>query len=130
MKRMDYYETGRKMGEKLWGKSRFQKMEESGKELHPAFWDLAIGAWALFARPGLEPRIRSLCLVAGLTALGRQEELRLHIFGALNNGASQEEVEEAIVQMAPYAGLPVARRALIVAKKCFTEYQPAGEKES
>lgn len=124
MKRKTFLDVGREMGERLWGKTRFERMEKSGKELHPAFWDLALGAWTLFARPGLEPRVRSLCLIAALTALGREEELRLHVFGALNNGASPEEIQESIVQVAPYGGLPVARRALIAAKKAFSQYQP------
>jgi 4-carboxymuconolactone decarboxylase len=117
------YEAGRRMGQRIWGKSRFERMERSARELHPAFCELALEAWNIFARPGLAPRVRSLILVGALTALGREEELRLHIFGALNNGASQEEIEEAIVQVAPYSGLPTARGALLVAKRCFSEYQ-------
>jgi alkylhydroperoxidase/carboxymuconolactone decarboxylase family protein YurZ len=116
--------VGRQMGEKIWGKERFARMEESGKEMHPAFWDIALTAWSLFARDELEPRIRSLCLVAALTVLGRTEELAIHTFGALNNGATPQEVQEAIVQTAPYGGLPTSRAALLTAKKCFERYQP------
>ncbi len=115
-------DVGHQMGEKIWGKERFARMEQSGKEMHPAFWDLALSAWSLFARAELEPRIRSLCLVAALTVLGRTEELSIHTFGALNNGATPQEIEEAIVQTAPYGGLPTAREALITAKKCFKRY--------
>ena len=124
MSQRSLQEVGKAMGERIWGRSRFARMEQSGKELHPAFWDIALVAWTLFARPGLEPRQRSLCLVAALTVLGRVDELRIHIFGALNNGATPQEIEEAIVQTAPYGGLPTARGALMMAKKCFAEHQP------
>lgn len=117
-------DVGRHEGERIWGKERFARMEQSGKEMHPAFWNLALSAWSLFARDELEPRIRSLCLVAALTVLGRTGELRIHTFGALNNGATPQEIEEAIVQTAPYGGLPTAREALLTAKKCFEGYQP------
>ncbi len=121
-------QLGKRMGERLWGKAHFQRMESSGREMNPGFWDLALAAWALYDRPGLEPKVRSLCLVAALTALGHVGELRLHIFGALTNGASKEEIEEAIVQVAPYAGLPVARGALLATKKAFAEYQPVTDR--
>lgn len=117
-------EIGKEMGERIWGRSRFAQMEQSVKELHPAFWNLAQVAWSLFARPGLGARERSLCLVAALTVLGRTEELGFYIFVAMNNGATPQEIEEAIVQTGPYGGLPTARSALITAKKCFAKYQP------
>ncbi|MDP6099824.1 MAG: carboxymuconolactone decarboxylase family protein [Dehalococcoidia bacterium] len=120
----DVLSVGRRMGEQIWGKERFGRMEDSGKEMHPAFWDIALTAWSLFDRAELEPRIRSLCLVAALTVMGRTEELAIHTFGALNNGATPQEIEEAIVQTAPYGGLPTSRAALITAKKCFDKYQP------
>ena len=128
MKKDNLRETGKKMGQRLWGQAYFQRMESSGQEMNPGFWDLSLAAWALYDRPGLEPKIRSLCLVAALTALGRVDELRLHIFGALTNGASKEEIEEAIVQVAPYGGLPVARNALLAAKKAFAEYRPVADR--
>ena len=128
MNQDDLRQLGKRMGQRIWGQTYFQRMESSGREMNPGFWDLALAAWALYDRPGLEPKIRSLCLVAALTALGREGELRLHIFGALNNGASKEEVEEAIVQVAPYGGLPVARNALMAAKKAFAEYRPVTDR--
>lgn len=128
MNQDDLRQVGKRMGQKLWGQTHFQRIEKSGREMNLGFWDLALAAWALYDRVGLEPKIRSLCLIAALTALGREEELRLHIFGALNNGASNKEIEEAIVQVAPYGGLPVARTALIAAKKVFSEYQPVTDR--
>lgn len=121
----NFLETGRQAGERIWGKARFARMEQSGEEMHPLFWNIALTSWVAFSRTKeLEPRIRSLCLVAALTALSKYDELRIHIFGALNNGATKQEVEEVIVHMAPYVGIPAARGGLLTAKKCFADYQP------
>lgn len=124
MQEKDRYQLGREMGQTIWGKARFDKMEQSGRELNPQFIDLALWTWSLFASPTLDLKTRSLCMVAALTALGQTEELRMHLFGALNNGASEQEIEEVIMQMAPYGGLPKARGALLAARKVFAEYQP------
>ena len=124
----DRRKVGTEMGGRIWGRSRFSRMEASGKEMSEAFWDFSLDAWALFARPQLDPRMRSLCMVAGLTAMGRDDELRMHIFGALNNGASQDEVIEAIIQMVPYAGIPRCRGAILTARSCFADYQPPADR--
>lgn len=124
MTERNVFETGRLWGRTLWGKDRFDRMEKSAEEMHPGFRDLSLVAWSLFSRPPLEPKVRSLCVVAALAALGREDELRLHVFGALSNGATPEEVTEAIMQITPYAGLPKGRSALLMAGKCFPEYRP------
>jgi len=128
MAEKEVFETGRLWGRRLWGRERFDRMERSAEEIHPGFRDLALVAWSLFDRPPLEPKVRSLCIVAALAALGREDELRLHVFGALSNGATPEEVTEAIMQITPYAGLPKGRSALLMAKKCFSEYRPVTDK--
>jgi len=69
----------------------------------------------LWDRPGLELRDRSLVTVAQLAALGRTDELRAHLRGALNLGISEEELVEVLMQTAVYAGVPAANEALKVA---------------
>jgi len=60
--------------------------------------------------------------VAALTAMGNAApQLKVHIHGALNVGASQQEVLEIIIQMAVYAGFPAALNGLFVAKDVFQE---------
>ncbi|WAC28325.1 carboxymuconolactone decarboxylase family protein [Ancylobacter sp. SL191] len=74
----------------------------------------------IYARPGLDLRTRLIATVAGLVCLGHAErELEVHIGSALTCGASREEVVEAIMQMALYAGFPAALNALMVAKRVF-----------
>jgi 4-carboxymuconolactone decarboxylase len=69
----------------------------------------------IWSRPGLAMRDRSLVTVAQLAALGRTEELRAHLRGALNVGLSREELVEVLMQTAVYAGVPAANDALKVA---------------
>ena len=69
----------------------------------------------IWSRPGLAIRDRSLVTVAQLAALGRTEELRVHLAGARNVGISREELVEVLMQTAVYAGVPTANEALRVA---------------
>ena len=73
----------------------------------------------LWSRPGLALRDRSLATVAQLAALGRTDELRAHLRGALNLGLTQEELTEVLMQTAVYAGVPAANDALKVAAEVF-----------
>ena len=75
----------------------------------------------IWNRPGLEPRIRSFLSVAFLTALGRHDELRTHVRGALNNGVSREEIRELMIQAALYCGFPVGLVGTRIAKEVFDE---------
>ncbi len=74
------------------------------------------GVWG---RPNLDLRTRSLCNIAALTALGKTNQLRFHIRGALNNGATKEEIIEVLIQMAAYAGIPAGVEGFTVAKEVF-----------
>ena len=73
----------------------------------------------LWSRPGLAVRDRSLATCAQLAALGKTEELRAHLRGALNVGLTQEELVEVLMQTAVYAGVPAANEALKVAAEVF-----------
>ncbi len=66
-------------------------------------------AWGdVWQRPGLDQKTRSLITVAFLTALGKQHELRGHVRGALNNGATAAEIQEVLLHASIYCGLPAA----------------------
>ena len=69
-------------------------------------------AWGdVWQRPGLDRKTRSLVTVAMLAALGKQHELKGHVRGALNNGASVEEIQEVLLHAAIYCGIPTAVEA-------------------
>jgi 4-carboxymuconolactone decarboxylase len=66
-------------------------------------------AWGdVWQREGLDRRTRSLVTVAMLTALGRQHELKAHVRGALNNGATVQELQEVLLHATIYCGVPAA----------------------
>jgi 4-carboxymuconolactone decarboxylase len=74
-------------------------------------------AWgSLWARPDLDRRSRSLVTIAILAALGRQDELALHLRASRNNGVEPDEIREALLHVAVYAGIPAANSAFAVAK--------------
>jgi 4-carboxymuconolactone decarboxylase len=69
-------------------------------------------AWGdTWQRPGLDLKTRSLVTVAMLTALGKQHELKGHVRGALNNGATVEEIQEVLLHASIYCGVPSAVEA-------------------
>ena len=73
----------------------------------------------VWARPGLSIRDRELITVSVIAALGRERQLRLHLRGALNAGLSREELVEAFMHLAYYAGYPAGFTALAIAKEVF-----------
>jgi 4-carboxymuconolactone decarboxylase len=69
-------------------------------------------AWDyVWNRPGLDRRTRSLLNLAMLTAMGKSAELKLHVKGALNNGATVEEIKEVLLHASVYCGIPAGLEA-------------------
>lgn len=80
------------------------------------------GAWgSVWARPGLTLRERSLLTLALLAGLGNFEEVKLHTRATANTGASREDILEAMLHVAVYAGVPRANHALKVIRETFAE---------
>lgn len=73
----------------------------------------------VWTRPELAPKTRSMLTVAMLIARGHEQELELHLRGALRNGVSEQEIVETIVHSAIYCGLPSALTAARIARKVF-----------
>jgi 4-carboxymuconolactone decarboxylase len=74
-------------------------------------------AWgAVWARPGLDRRTRSLVTIAILAAMGRNEELAIHLRATRNTGAGLDELKEVLLHVAVYAGVPAAHSAMGLAK--------------
>jgi len=79
-------------------------------------------AWGtIWTRPGLDRRSRSMITLTALIARGHDEELALHIRGALRNGLSREEIKEVLLQAAVYCGVPDANAAFRIAQRVFDE---------
>ena len=85
-------------------------------------------AWGgVWARPGLDRRTRSCITLTALVALGRLDELELHVRGALRNGLTEEEVGEVLLQCAVYCGVPAANSAFAVAQRVLSESERSEE---
>ncbi|MFW2173659.1 4-carboxymuconolactone decarboxylase [Acinetobacter guillouiae] len=79
-------------------------------------------AWGeVWSREGLPRHTRSLVTIAILLALGREDELRMHLRACFNNGVTKDELKELILHSALYAGLPAANAAMHMAEDVFKE---------
>ena len=76
---------------------------------------------AVWGRAGLPKQTRSIINLAMLTALNRQNELRIHVKGALGNGVTKDEIMEVLIQTAVYCGVPAAVEAFRTAREAFKE---------
>jgi 4-carboxymuconolactone decarboxylase len=76
---------------------------------------------AVWGRPGLPKKVRSMLNLAMLTALGKPHELKLHVRGALRNGVTREEISEVLLQTAIYCGVPAAVDAFRNAREALKE---------
>ena len=76
------------------------------------------GAWgSVWSRPGLTKRERSLLTLVLLAALGHEEEFAMHVRATVNTGASSDDLKEALMHVAVYAGVPAANAAFRIAKE-------------
>lgn len=79
-------------------------------------------AWGeVWSRPGMPRHTRSLVTIAILLALGRSDELRMHIRACFNNGVTQDDLKELFIHSSLYAGLPAANAAMHMAEEIFAE---------
>ena len=88
-----------------------------------AFQDLITRyAWGeVWARPGLDRRTRSAITLTALVALGREDELAMHVRAALRNGLTPDEIGEILLQCAVYCGVPAANGAFAIAQGVLDE---------
>jgi 4-carboxymuconolactone decarboxylase len=75
----------------------------------------------VWSRPGLDRRTRSLLNLAMLTALNRPHEFSVHVRGALRNGCTEAEIQEVLLQTAPYCGAPAALESFRLAERVMEE---------
>lgn len=77
----------------------------------------------VWARPGLDLKVRELIVIAAAAAQNCPAEVEMHVRGALNRGATRQEIIETIVQCTPYIGLPKTNHALMAAKAVFDQWE-------
>lgn len=122
--RKELYETGLAIRREVLGREYVDNSLKNATDFNRPFQELVSEyCWgAVWSRPGLSRRERSMINLAMLTALGRTHEVELHVRGALNNGLTKEQISEVLLQTAIYCGVPAALDSYRVASKVLAEH--------
>jgi 3-oxoadipate enol-lactonase/4-carboxymuconolactone decarboxylase len=117
------HETGMKVRREVLGDAHVDRAVARTTPLTEDFQDLITRyAWGeIWARPGLDRRMRSAITLMALVALNREEELAMHLRAALRNGLTSDEIGEVLLQSAIYCGVPAANGAFAVAQRVLAE---------
>jgi 4-carboxymuconolactone decarboxylase len=117
------HKQGMKVRRAVLGDAHVDRAQANENEFNAAFQDLITRyAWGeIWSRPGLPRKTRSLVTIALMAALNRGDELRMHLRAAANNGVTQKEIQEVLLQTAIYCGVPAANSAFHAAEEVFAE---------
>ena len=119
----DPYEAGMRVRREVLGDAHVDRAIEGTTAFTAAFQELITRyAWgSVWTRDGLDRRTRSCITLAVLTALGRENEIAMHVRAARTNGLSAEEISEVLLHTAVYAGVPAANAAYAIAQRVLAE---------
>ena len=117
------YRQGMATRRAVLGDKHVDRAEAAATEMDRPFQALITeAAWGhVWSRDTLTKRERSIVTIALLAALGQDEEVAMHIRATPNTGASREDVSEALLHVAIYAGVPAANHAIKIAKRTYAE---------
>ena len=117
----DTYERGMGIRREVLGDEHVDAANERTTAFSAEFQELITRyAWGeIWARPGLDRGTRSCITLAMLVALGRFDELGLHVRAAVRNGLTPDEIKEVLLQTAIYCGVPAANSAFAVAQQAL-----------
>lgn len=119
------FDQGLKLRKEVLGSEHVERSMANTDEFSKPLQELvtAVGWGEFWSRPGLTRKQRSLLNLGILTALGRPHELGVHVKGAINNGLTKDEIREALIHTACYAGFPATIDAFRTAKKVLDEME-------
>jgi 4-carboxymuconolactone decarboxylase len=119
----EQHERGMKVRREVLGDEHVDRAIERTTPFTADYQDLITRyAWGeIWTRPGLDRRTRSAMTLTALIALGRFEELQMHVRAALRNGLEEDEIKEVLLQSAIYCGVPAANTAFKVAQEVLEE---------
>ena len=117
------HERGMKARREVLGDEHVDAAVENTSDFTADFQDFITRyAWGeIWSRPGLDRRTRSAITLTALTAMGRFDELGMHVRAALRNGLSEDEIKEVLLQSSIYCGVPAANSAFAVAQRILDE---------
>jgi len=124
----ELYDRGMKVRREVLGDEYVDRALASLDDFTREFQEMVTEhAWgAIWTRPGLAKKQRSLINLAMLAALNRPEEFELHFRGALKNGCTPDELKETLLQVAVYCGMPAGVSAFRIARKVLAEGKSSG----
>jgi 4-carboxymuconolactone decarboxylase len=121
----ELYKKGEAIRRKLRGDADFarNKAQYDADPVMKKFIDVATETvfGALWARPGLDIKTRTLICVVSDAATGRHPELDIHLRFALKEGWTEDELVEVLLHLTGYVGVPIIREAMLVASKTFAD---------
>ena len=119
----EMYEKGLQVRREVLGSEYVDRAIGSADDFNRDFQEILTEyCWgAVWGRPGLSRKQRSLNNICMLSALGRSHELELHLKGALTNGVSVDEIKETLIQVAVYCGAPAAVEGFRIARRVLDE---------
>lgn len=119
----DRYVEGMATRRSVLGDAHVDRAEAAKTEFDIPFQELITeAAWShVWSRPDITRRERSMITIALLAALKQDEEVAMHIRASVNTGATRDDIREALLHVAIYAGIPAANHAMKIARKTFDE---------
>ncbi|RWO27270.1 4-carboxymuconolactone decarboxylase [Mesorhizobium sp.] len=119
----DRYVEGMATRRSVLGDAHVDRAEAAKTEFDIPFQELITeAAWShVWSRPNITRRERSMITIALLAALKQDEEVAIHIRASVNTGATRDDIREALLHVAIYAGVPAANHAMKIARKTFDE---------
>jgi 4-carboxymuconolactone decarboxylase len=127
MNQQERYEAGMKVRREVLGAEHVDRATAGATDFNGDFQDFITRyAWGeVWTRPGLPRHDRSLITLAMLIALNREDEFKMHVRAALNNGVTVAEIKEVILQSGIYCGLPAANSAYHAAAQVLAQLDNA-----
>ena len=117
---------GMRVRREVLGDEHVDRATAATTEFTAPFQDLITRyAWGeIWSRPGLSRAERSIITLTALAALRQEEELAMHVRAAVRNGLTEAQIQEVLLQVAVYAGVPAANRAFAIAQQVLAEPVP------
>lgn len=117
------FERGLKVRKEVLGEAYVNKSIAGADEFTRtmAEWSTEFCWGALWTRPGLDRRTRSIVNLSMIAAINRPHELKLHVKAALKNGLTKDEIKEVFLQVAVYCGVPAGIDSFRIAREAFKE---------
>jgi len=125
----DRFDQGMAMRKSVLGAEHVARAEANKTDFDADFQRIITeSAWGtIWTRPGIDKKTRHLLTLAIIAALGKHDELAMHIRATRNTGVTQEEVKEVFLQVLVYAGAPAANSAFGIAKRVYKELDNEGK---